>query len=135
VNIVCDTNVLISGILFGGHTRQILRLASQGVITNFISSEFLRELEDVLLRPKFGLNSEQVLGIISLTKDSFESVVTARRVSKILNDPDDNHILATASKADASFIVSGDRHLLDIKEWEGIRMISPAEFMKEIIGI
>jgi len=135
VNIVCDTNVLISGILFGGHARQILRLASQGVITNFISSEILRELEDVLLRPKFGLNSEKVLGIISLTKDSFESVVTARRVSKILNDPDDNHILATASKADASFIVSGDRHLLDLKEWEGIRMISPAEFMKEIIGI
>lgn len=135
MNIVCDTNVLISGILFGGHARQILRLASQGVITNFISSEILRELEDVLLRPKFGLNSEKVLGIISLTKDSFESVVTARRVSKILNDPDDNHILATASKADASFIVSGDRHLLDLKEWEGIRMISPAEFMKEIIGI
>ena len=135
MNIVCDTNVLISGILFGGHARQILRLASQGVITNFISSEILRELEDVLLRPKFGLNSEKVLGIISLTKDSFESVVTARRVSKILNDSDDNHILATASKADASFIVSGDRHLLDLKEWEGIRMISPAEFMKEIIGI
>ena len=135
MNIVCDTNVLISGILFGGHARQILRLASQGVITNFISPEILRELEDVLLRPKFGLNSEQVLGIISLTKDSFESVVKARRVSKILNDPDDNHILATASKADASFIISGDRHLLDLKEWEEIRMVSPAEFMEEIIGI
>ena len=135
MNIVCDTNVLISGILFGGHARQILRLASQGVITNFISPEILRELEDVLLRPKFGLNSEKVLGIISLTKGSFESVVTARRVSKILNDPDDNHILATASKADASFIISGDRHLLDLKEWEEIRMVSPAEFMEEIIGI
>jgi len=134
VNIVCDTNVLISGILFGGHARQILRLASQGVVTNFISTEILRELEDVLLRPKFELHPEQVIGIMSLVRESFDLVVPIRRVNKILNDPDDNHILATAYEADTSFIISGDKHLLDLKEWEGIRVVSPAVFMEEIIG-
>jgi len=87
----------------------------------------------------FVLNSdsifEQVLSIILLIRDSFESVVPARRINKILNDPDENHILATASEADASFIISGDRHLLELMEWEGIRMISPVVFMEEIIGI
>ncbi len=87
MNVVCDTNVLISGILFGGHARQILRLASQGAITNFISPEILRELEDVLLRPKFGIHSEQVLSIISLVRDSFELVVPSRRVNKIRKRP------------------------------------------------
>ena len=134
MNIVCDTNVLISGILFGGHARQILRLASQGVVTNFISTEILRELEDVLLRPKFELHPEQVIGIMSLVRESFDLVVPIRRVNKILNDPDDNHILATAYEADTSFIISGDKHLLDLKEWEGIRVVSPAVFMEEIIG-
>ena len=134
MNVVCDTNVLISGILFGGHARQILRLSSQGVITNFISPDILRELEDVLLRPKFGIHTEQVLSIISLVKDSFELVVPNLRVDKILNDPDDNHILETAAEADASFIISGDKHLLDLMEWKGIRVISPAEFMEKIIG-
>ena len=135
MNVVCDTNVLISGILFGGHARQILRLASQGAITNFISPEILRELEDVLLRPKFGIHTEQVLSIISLVRDSFELVVQSRRVNKILNDPDDNHILETAFEADASFIISGDRRLLDLMEWEGIRVVSPAAFIEEIIGL
>ena len=134
MNIVCDTTVLISGILFGGHARQILRLASQGVVTNFISAEILRELEDVLLRPKFGLHPEQVIGIMSLVRESFDLVVPIRRVNKILNDPDDNHILATAYEADTSFIISGDKHLLELKEWEGIRVVSPAVFMEEIIG-
>ena len=133
MNIVCDTNVLISGILFGGHARQILRLASQGVVTNFASPEILRELEDVLIRPKFALHSQQVIGIMSLVRESFDLVVTTRRVKKILKDPDDNHILATASEADASFIISGDKHLLDLKEWEGIRVVSPAVFIEEII--
>jgi predicted nucleic acid-binding protein len=70
-----------------------------------------------------------------LIRDSFESVVPTRRVNKILNNPDDNHILATASEADASFIISGDRHLLELMEREGICMISSAVFMEEIIEI
>lgn len=134
MNVVCDTNILISGILFGGYARQILRLASQGVITNFISSEILHELEEVLIRPKFGLQFEQVLSLISLIRDSFELVVPSRSVNTILNDPDDNRILEAALEANASFIISGDRHLLNLMEWEGIRVVTPAAFMEEIIG-
>ncbi len=63
MNIVCDTNILISGILFGGHARTIIQLASRGSVTNFLSPTMLRELEDVLARPKFGLTTEQVLNI------------------------------------------------------------------------
>ncbi len=70
--IVCDTNVLISGVLFAGNSREILRLASHGVVTNMISPEILREAEEVLLRPKFSLSPEQVLGIVALFRDTFE---------------------------------------------------------------
>ena len=135
MNVVCDTNVLISGILFGGYERQVLRLASQGVITNFISLKIIREFEDVLLRPKFGPHSEQVVVILALIRESFELVVPTRKINIILNDPDDNHILETACRANASFIISGDKHLLDLKKWEGIHIVSPAVFIEEIIGV
>jgi len=134
VNVVCDTNVLISGVLFGGHARQILRLASRGTVTNFVSPEILREVENVLLRPKFGLNPEQVLNITALMRDSFELVVPSRSVNKIRTDPDDNRILEAASAAGAAFIISGDRHLLDLTEWKRIKVLSPAAFIEEIIG-
>jgi len=80
VNIVCDTNVLISGVLFGGHAREILQLASRGVLINFISPDILREAERVLGRSKFGLRPEHVIEIMALFKDTFEIVIPSLEV-------------------------------------------------------
>jgi predicted nucleic acid-binding protein len=87
-------------------------MASRGEVTIATSPDLLREAEDVLLRPKFGLRAEQVVGIIALFRDTFEIVQTAR----------------------ADLIVSGDKHLLDLAAWEGIRILSPAEFVRESGG-
>ena len=73
--------------------------------------------------------------IISLIRESFELVVPVRRFDIILNTPDDNHILATAYETEASVVISGDRHLLDLKESEGIRVVAPAVFSEVTIGI
>ena len=134
MNIVCDTNVLISGILFPGHSRKILQLASRGVVTNAISADILREAEDVLLRPKFSLSPEQVLSIVALFRDTFVFVTPSRRVTAIQADPDDNRILEAALAAHANFIVSGDKHLLDLGQWQDVRIVSPAQFMTQIVG-
>lgn len=114
MNIVCDTNVLVSGVLFGGHAREILRLASRGVVINFISPDILREAEDVLGRSKFGLRPEQVLEIIALFKDTFEIVTSSQRVQVISSDPQDNHLIEAALTARAKYIISGDNHLLEL---------------------
>jgi len=87
VNIVCDTNVLISGVLFGGHAREILQLASRGVLINFISPDILREAERVLGRSKFGLRPEHVLEIMALFKDTFEIVIPSLEVQAIRLTP------------------------------------------------
>jgi putative PIN family toxin of toxin-antitoxin system len=134
VNIVCDTNVLVSGFLFGGHAREILRLASRGVIINFISPGILREVEDVLRRPKFGLHPEQVLEIITLFKDTFEIVTPSIRVRAISSDPKDNHVIEAALAARAEYIISGDRHLLELTKWEDIHLVSAAQFVQTVIG-
>jgi len=134
VKIVCDTNVLISGVLFGGHARKILQLTSRGVLINFLSPDILREAEDVLRRSKFGLRREQVLGIITLFKDTFEIVIPSFKVQAIQSDPEDNHVIEAALTARAEFIISGDKHLLKLTEWKGIHVVSPAQFIETIIG-
>lgn len=134
MRIVCDTNVLVSGILFGGHARQILLLASRGRLTNFISDDILHEAKDVLLRPKFKLSPQQVIAIIALFRDTFELVFPVQRHKVVQSDPDDDRILDAAVEAQAEIIVSGDKHLLSLGLWRGIRILSPAEFVKEIEG-
>lgn len=134
MNIVCDTNVLVSAILFAGPPREIIRLASTGVVINSISPDILREVEEVLGRPKFSLEPDQILCIMALFRDTFELVVPSRRVNVVRADPDDNRILEAARAARAELIVSGDKHLLDLSQWHDISIVSPARFMTDIIG-
>ena len=134
MNIVCDTNVLVSAILFGGNARNILQLASRGIVTIFVSADILREFEDVLGRPKFGLKPKQVLDIVALMRDTCDFVEPGERVDAIPDDPDDNRILEAAKSADAAFIISGDKHVLELHEWEGIQVLSPADFIETMIG-
>ena len=130
MKILCDTNVLISGILFNGPPRTILRLAARGTILNFISPAILEETEEVLLRPKFNLSPEQVSGILQLFCDTFELIHPTQRLKVISRDPDDNRILEAALAAKVDFLISGDNHLLDLKKWKGIKILSPTDFMK-----
>ncbi len=109
-------------------------MASRGDVVNFTSPALLREAEDVLLRPKFGLQRNQVSAIVALFRDTFELVHPSRRVNAIANDPRDNIVLETADSASADRIVSGDKHLLDLKEWDDIRVVSPSQFMSETEG-
>ena len=134
MKIVCDTNVLVSGILFGGNARQILLLASRGRLTNYISDDILNEAKDVLLRPKFKLSPQQVIAIIALFRDTFELVYPTQQHKVVQSDPDDDRILEAALEAQAEIIVSGDKHLRSLGLWRGIRILSPAEFVKEIEG-
>lgn len=132
MRIVCDTNVLVSGILFGGPPREVLLLASRGRVTNCISGDILSEVEKVLLRPKFKITPEQVSGILMLFRDTFEVVLPVRRFKVVLSDPDDDRILEAAVAAEAETIVSGDRHLLSIGSWGGIRIVSPGDLLREL---
>lgn len=131
MKIVCDTNILISGVLFGGKPREILRLCASGTVVNCISPDILKEIEAVLLRPKFGLKEVQVYEIVRLFRDTFTLVSPDRRLSVVTADPDDNRILEAALAADADAIVSGDAHLLDLVNWKGIPVISADTFLKK----
>lgn len=132
MKVVCDTNVLISGLLFGGHADAILRQVSAGWVCGYVSTYILVELEAVLGRPKFGLAPEQVTSLLELVQDAFLLVSVVEQVQVIKEDPSDNAILAAALAAGVDVIISGDKHLLSLKTYRGVRIVSPAEFVGEM---
>lgn len=129
MKVVCDTNVLVSAILFGGKARDIVRMVSEARIEGFLSLAICEELEEVLLRPKFGLSPEQVAVALELVRQTFHLVCPAERLDVVAEDPADNAVVEAAVAAGADVIVSGDRHLLTLGSFRTIRILSPAAFL------
>jgi putative PIN family toxin of toxin-antitoxin system len=134
LRIVLDSNVILSGFLFGGPPARLLERALGGSVRCFTSLPILDEVRDILQRPKFGLSAGQALSLTEELHDLCEMVTPKERVRAVLADPDDNVVLECALAARADLVVSGDSHLLVLQEWRGIRMVSPAIALEEIEG-
>ncbi|MBI3986839.1 MAG: putative toxin-antitoxin system toxin component, PIN family [Lentisphaerae bacterium] len=132
--IVVDSNVIISGFLFGGNPARVLGSVVEGVARCFTSLPILDEVRGVLQRPKFGLSAEQALAFVDEFHLLCHVVDPRNKVQAIADDPKDNMVLECADAADADVIVSGDAHLLDLGQWGSIRIVSPSDFIKEIGG-
>jgi putative PIN family toxin of toxin-antitoxin system len=136
MKIVLDTNTVISGLLWKGAPRQILDLARSGSLTLFTSPELLAELANVLERKKFSARlalaetnvDELVYGYAALAK----TIRPAKIKPMIKVDPDDDKVLACAKAAKAEVITSGDDHLLNLKEYEGIRILTVNQLLAEV---
>jgi uncharacterized protein len=127
--IVLDSNVVISGFLFGGPPGRVLEYLLEGSVVCFTSLPLLDEIRDVLRRPKFGLSPEQSLAFVEELRDLCRIVQPEIRVREITEDPADNAVLECAAAARAGVIVSGDSHLLKLGRWRGVEILTPREFV------
>ena len=128
--VVIDTNVIVSGLNFRGKPREILDLLRAGGVQLCISPFILEEVR-VVLWEDFGWSAERIGEVVEKLKDRAILVEPQIRVSVIKGKDDDNRILECAVAADAQFIISGDkRHLLPLKQYQGIRIVSPDEFLR-----
>lgn len=132
MRLVLDTNIVASGLFWGGHPAALLDAAQLGEIEIFTSRPLLAELSNILIRRKFvkviaasGLSIEDlVLGYAELAM----VVAPARIAPTIKADSDDDQVLACALAAQTDLIVSGDRHLHTLGgQYQGIRIVRPAE--------
>lgn len=126
--VVLDTNVYLSGIIFGGNSRHILDIAIKGKIAVVTSPVILLEISDKL-KNKFHWNKEQIIVTIKSIAKSSEVVTPKEKLQIVKKDSSDNKIIEVAVEANTDFIISGDKHLLDIKKYQNIRIISPAQFL------
>lgn len=130
IRVVLDTNVCISAILFGGKPEVIIDLARRGKIEVIISEFIIGEIADILRR-KFEWGNWQILEALEELREFTNLVIPRERVSIISEDPIDNRILECALEGKADYIVSGDkRHLLPLKEFKGIKIISVSDFLE-----
>ena len=134
IRIVLDTNVLVSAIVFGGNPRRIIESILEGSVHLILSREILDELEGVLCRRKFGMSPPIARNISNELESICDIVAPEHRVTVMTSDPYDNMVLECAAEAKADYIISGDTHLLDLCEFEGIKIVNPARFL-EIVTI
>jgi uncharacterized protein len=114
MTVVLDTNVVLSAVLFGGKPRQVLQSALNGVFQIAVSESTFSELQDVLIRPKFGFSARFVQAITSEIAAIAEWIEPAEHFEIVIEDPKDNQFIDCAVAADAAYLVSGDNHLLKL---------------------
>ncbi len=115
---------------FGGRSPAIFHLVNEGVFEIFLSLFILHETAGVLKR-KFHWGSEQCNQLIQLLEEASTVVYPIVPVHIIKEDETDNRIIECAIAADAEYLLSGDQHLLKYREYEGIKILTPGEFLDQ----
>jgi len=133
MNIVIDTNVVISAILFGGVPGKLIDLWKTGRMVPLITEEIMTEYIRVLAYPKFKLSEEEINYIIHKEILPFFKVVKSVQGSPIIKkDPDDDKFIQCAEAGKAKIIISGDRHLLALKSHNNIKIHTPTQFFDQL---
>ena len=133
IKVVVDTNVFVSS-FFGGNPRKIVDLWKSGQLTLCLSRPIIDEYIEVLQR--LGLKNERELSeLLSLFAHGFHVLFSAKtpELHLVEEDPDDDKFIECAVALKADFIISGDKALIAIQDYMGIRIVTPKEFLDSYI--
>ncbi len=125
IRLVIDTNVFVSALISTRSIPALLLDEAGKKYSLFISKEILSEVEDVISREKFGFTKQKISSALEAILSFSEIIDPEIKVDVIKSDPDDNKILECAIACGASYIVSGDSHLLELREYGSIKIINP----------
>lgn len=134
---VADSNVLVSGLIWGGPPGWVLDRAAARHFHLFTSEELLQEVLDVLRRPplreRLRARGRTPEGVIAVYREVAEVVAPiAVPLPSELRDPRDLHVLRCAVAAGAMAIITGDNDLLAMREYAGIPILTPRLFLGSI---
>ena len=129
IRAVLDTNIFISALFWRGIPYHVVKKGLEGNFHILVSQGILEEVGEKLYQ-KFKFPVEDTRTFLEvITVDSY-LVEPEEKVRIVKDDPSDNKIIECALAGRAHFIVSGDKHLLKIKEYKNIRIITPRQFFK-----
>jgi len=127
--IVLDTNVTISALFWNGYPRVIYDLIRERTLVMLLSKDMEAELIRVLGYAKFGLSPKEISPFIRNIRGNAELIDTKSKITLIASDPTDNIFLDCADDGAAEFIISGDKHLLELVSFRNIQIVKPKDFL------
>jgi putative PIN family toxin of toxin-antitoxin system len=131
IKVVFDTNVLISAFAVpGSRSEEAFLLAMRNRISLYTSAAILTETANKL-RQKFGLPEEEIIAVLKHVSRTAEIVKPATRLVVLVDEPD-NRILECATAAKTDLIMTGDKHLLGLKTYEGIGVCRVADLLRTV---
>ena len=134
LKLVLDTSTIVSAFFWEGNEAELFREIEQGKAELYITNEILKEVEEVIKKPKFN----EVMRKVNLTPDqimqkivSLSHLVIAPKLNiKVCRDEKDNKFLECAESAKANYLISGDEDLLSLKEYKGILIVRTWKILK-----
>ena len=133
IRTVIDTNVIISAILFGGIPGELISLWKSGHIQPLASKDIIDEYIKVLTYPKFKLSEKEINYILYNEILPYFEVVTLKPGQAIIQeDPSDDKFIHCANAGRASVIISGDQHLINLKSYGKIKILTPSQFLEKL---
>ncbi len=132
MRIVVDTNVLISGLFFGDYPCKILKTIVENRMIACVTLEIVDEYEEIVQemfdRKQGHINHE----LLNPLLEKFE-VLQPLTFVKISRDPDDDKFLGCAKDAKALYVISGDKDLLSLENYEDIKIVTAKDFCEHYL--
>lgn len=137
--VVIDTNVLISGIIQkSGFPYEVVKSWEDGTLVLITSLTMIEEAKKVMeypkIKKKYALSEDSIKQIVLNLLRYSVVVDNPPTLNVIKEDPEDNKVLSTAIEGKADYMVSGDSHLLNLKSYKGIEIITPKGFCEVMRG-
>ena len=127
MKVVFDTNVFISAFATEGVCSILLKRARLKEFKLFVCPVVIEEIKNVL-KQKFKAEKETIEEALEVIMETSVFVEITEEIKGVCRDRDDDLILSCALSSGANYLISGDKDLLEVKEYKGIKIISPRDF-------
>lgn len=128
LKVVLDTNIIVSALVFGGRPEEILKIALQREISPITSPLLQAELSETLIK-KFNFSELKVQQIEKKLKKICKVVSPSIEIH-VSRDEMDNKVLEAAIEGKCTYIITGDKDLLDLKVFKKIKILTPNQFLQ-----
>ncbi|GHV72688.1 hypothetical protein AGMMS49928_30040 [Spirochaetia bacterium] len=133
MKVVIDINIFVSSFFWKGNPRKVIARVIEGVDELYITKEILEQISDVMNRPKFNADKESIEYYIKSIEEIANELIIDIKIRDGSRDIDDNIILECGITGNVDYIITGDDDLLVLKEFNGIRIVTPKESLEKTV--
>lgn len=134
MRITVDPNVFVSALGWNGPEAAVIEMVLESKLELCLSAQILSEFYRVTRYPKFGFTDEEIDGFIGRLLPLVVFVNSEQKINIIEEDPEGNRIIECAVAGESTHIVTGDKHLLRLGEYGGIKILKAPEFLQQLLN-